>query len=246
MNDGFINEAELRNYINSNNYNTYNNNIQNFLHFVFADNFCISKPFVAEKIAGQLKPDLSITHNGQTKYISIKKGSGNSVHQEKINVFFPYIENLIGSNALNNLKMFHYGDDTTTDTGKIRYNATQCKMRYSNQIDSLNTLLNNWSVLEHFLDRFLFIGNVSSIAVDVIYHGTIDTGLWASKDEIKNYIKSNNFSINAIHFGPLTYQVWGRDEKRTAVHPDRRYVMQVKWGNITKDLENIRKATHYV
>lgn len=242
MNDGFINEEELRLYINSNNHESYNKNIQKFLRFVFGDAFSISKPFEAEKKAGQAKPDLCIKHNGKSKYISIKKGSGNSVHQEKIDIFFPYIENLINTNALNNLKKFHYGDDTTNDTGKIRYSAAECKTRYTNEISSLNVALNKWSVLEDFLDRFLFIGNVGSLSVDVVYHGTIDSGLWASKDEIKNYVKSHNFSANAVHFGPLTYQVWGRDEKRTAVHPDRRYVMQVKWGSITKDLETIRKG----
>ena len=241
MNDGFINEKELRNYINSNNYATYNKNIQNFLRFVFASDFSTSKPFVAEKKAGQIKPDLCITHNGKTKYVSIKKGDGNSVHQEKIDVFFPYIENLIDANALNNLKTFHYGDDTTNDTGRTRYSAAECKKRYSKEVSSLNLSLNNWSVLDKFLDRFLFIGNVGSLSVDVIYHGTIDSGLWASKEEIKKYVKSNNFSTNAVHFGPLTYQVWGRNEKGTAIHPDRRYVMQIKWGSISKDLEAIRR-----
>lgn len=243
MNDGFTNEEELKNYINSNTYTTYNKNIQDFLGFVFAGDFSTSQPFVAEKKAGQVKPDLCITHNGKTKFISIKKGSGNSVHQEKIDVFFPYIEKLIDTTALNNLKKFHYGDNTTDDTGKTRYSAADCKRNYSKEISSLNVSLNSWTVLEKFLDRFLFIGNVGFLSVDVIYHGTIDSGLWASKEEIKNYIKTNDFSANAVHFGPLTYQVWGRDEKRTAVHPDRRYVMQVKWGSITKDLDAIRKGS---
>lgn len=241
MNDGFINEKELRLYINSNNYATYNKNMQKFLRFVFGDSFSASKPFEAEPKGGLVKPDLCIKHNGVTKYISIKKGSGNSVHQEKISVFFPYIEKLLGSNALNNLKKFHYGDDTTDDTGEIRYSAAECKRRYSEEVSSLNLELNKWSVLEDFLDRFIFIGNVGSLSADVVYHGTINSGLWASKEEIKNYIKNNKFSAKAVHFGPLTYQVWGRNEKRTAVHPDRRYVMQVKWSSITKDLEAIRK-----
>lgn len=244
MNDGFINEKALKEYINKNNYATYNRNIQSFLEFVFGSKLNPNLPFIAEKKAGQVKPDLYIRHNGIEKYISVKKGSGISVHQEKIEVFFPFIHSILGSTALNHLKIFHYGDDTTNDTGKIRYRASECKTRYAKEISALNIFLNKWSNLSLFLDRFLFTGNVGTIAVDVVYHGTIDSGLWASRDEIIEYIKNNTFSPNAVHFGPLTYQVWGRNEKRTAVHPDRRYIMQIKWGSITKDLEAIRKETY--
>ncbi|MBR4026088.1 MAG: hypothetical protein IKJ01_00835 [Lachnospiraceae bacterium] len=241
MNDGLINEEILRNYINTQTFHTYNTNIKSFLSFVFGSDLNPSLPFFAEKKGGQVKPDLCIKHNGIEKYVSIKKGAGNSVHQEKIDVFFPVIFQMLGTTTLNNLKIFHYGDDTTNNTGEIRYNATQCKTRYAKEISELNTVFNQWTYLSLLLDRFLFIGNIGTLSVDVIYHGTIDSGLWASREEIINYIKNNNFSANAVHFGPLTYQVWGRDEKREAKHPDRRYVMQVKWGSLTKDLEKIRK-----
>lgn len=39
----------------------------------------------------------------------------------------------------------------------------------------------------------------------------------------------------------MTYQVWGRNEKGIAVHPDRRYIMQVKWGSLLRDLTTIRE-----
>ena len=106
MNDGFINEKELREYINQNKYSAYNPNIKDFLSFIFPEHLNTSLPFIAEKIGGQAKPDLCIKHNGLKKYISVKKGSGNSVHQEPIEVFFPYIENIIGTNFLNNLEPY--------------------------------------------------------------------------------------------------------------------------------------------
>lgn len=241
MNDALINEEDLINYINNNQFSTYNSNIKNFLKFTFGNSFNSNLPFNAKKIAGQQKPDMCINHNGILKYISIKKGSGNSVHQEKIDVFFPYIENIIGTNELNNLKLFHFGDDTINDSGERRYNASESKIRYATEVSKLNLVLNNSSNITNFLDRFLFVGNVGNICVDVIYHGNIESGLWASCEEIINYVNNNNFDLNAVHFGPLTYQVWGRNEKWTAVHPDRRYIMQVKWGSIYKDLVEIRK-----
>ncbi|MBQ2645691.1 hypothetical protein IJG14_08995 [bacterium] len=241
MNDGFVNENILAKYINNHKFNEYNTNIKSFLKFLFDSNLKPALPFKAEQKAGQIKPDIVIKHNGIQKFISIKKGSGNSVHQEKIEVFFPYVESIIGRRELNNLKIFHYGDDSINDTGAIRYNAVECKTRYQKEIRELNNSFNTWAHLTKFLDRFLFIGNISSIAVDAVYHGTISAGLWASREEIIDYIRENNFDVNAVHFGPLSYQVWGRNEKRTAKYPDRRYVMQIKWGNLANDLKNIRE-----
>ena len=223
MNDGFINEDKLINYINNNNFNQ-------------------DLPFSARKIAKQQKPDICINHNNTLKYISVKKGSGNSVHQEKIEVFFPYCERIIGASQLNYLKLFHYGDNTTDDSGSTRYNASEAKIRYIEEISKLNNVLNEPINLVKFIDRFLFVGNIGSTYVDVIYHGNIDSGLWASREEIIEYIINQRFPTNAVHFGPLTYQVWGRNENWTAVHPDRRYVMQVKWGSIIRDLEEIRRG----
>ena len=246
MNTGFINEKELREYINQNTYDTYNQNIKNFLSFIFGKHLNTSHPFVAEKIGGQVKPDLCIKHNGLEKNVSIKKGGGNSVHQESIDIFFPYMETIVDTNFLNILKKFHYGDDTINDTGKTRYNANQCKSRYKNEISILNTELNKWTNLCDLLDRFLFIGNVGTLTVDIVYHGTIDKGLWATRDEIIDYVKNNNFINDTVHFGPLTYQVWGRNEKGTAIHPDRRYIMQVKWGSIVSDFKKIRNEVNNV
>jgi len=242
MNDGFVNEEELREYINSNTYSEYNNNIKTFLKFVFNGNINEFGNFVATKIGGQVKPDMSITHQGITKNISIKKGSGNSVHQEKIDVFFPYVESKCGTEVLKCLKLFHYGDGTYDDSGTTRYSGSECQTIYAKEIKILNNSFNSWDILKAFLDRFLFKGNINvDLVVDVVYHGTINKGIWASRNEIYDYFKSKNFESNAIHFGSLTYQVWGRNNDFVAVHPDRRYVMQVKWGSIMNDLLAIRR-----
>ncbi len=241
MNDGFVNEKELREYINDKKFATYNKNIKDFLTFLFGSCFNDSMSFVAQKVIGQVKPDLCITHNGQKKYVSIKKGSGNSVHQESIDVFFPYIKENFDEETLDNIKLFHYGDDTLNDTGILRYNANECKAKYVNEIKQLNSKFNLYDNLIKFLDRFLFVGNVGTLTVDAIYHGTIRSGLWASREEIINYVVSTDFSSNSVHFGPMTYQVWGRNEKGIAVHPDRRYIMQVKWGSLLRDLTTIRE-----
>lgn len=57
MNDGFINEKILCDYINTYTYDEYNTNIKNFLIFVFKENLNLEESFIAEKKGGQIKPD---------------------------------------------------------------------------------------------------------------------------------------------------------------------------------------------
>lgn len=239
-NDGFKNEDIIKRYINEHSFNECNDNIKNFLNFLFGSSLNPEEKFFASKPSGQVKPDLEIKHNNAVKYVSIKLGSGNSVHQEEIDVFFPFIKTLFGDEILDYLKLFHYGDDTTDGSGVERFSAVQCKKRYPNQIQELNNNFNIWSFLNIFLDRFLFVGNIEdSPIVDCIYYGTFEEGLWASRDEIKNYFQNSDFSSTNLHFGALTYQVWGRNNNFQAVHSKRRYTMQIKWGTIENNLRRI-------
>ena len=48
------------------------------------------KIIYAKKIGGRAKPDLSIKLDSNIFYISVKKGTGNSVHQEKLETFIPF------------------------------------------------------------------------------------------------------------------------------------------------------------
>ena len=135
------------------------------------------------------------------------------------------------------------------------------KKKMMGDIDSRNKLIeHNLRLVAHIVKKF---DNNSSLNDDLISIGTIglikgvdtfspDKGVRITtycarciENEILMYFRKNNkynndISINAVHFGPLTYQVWGRNEKGTASHPERRYVMQVKWGSITDDLKKIR------
>jgi hypothetical protein len=52
---------------------------------------------------------------------------------------------------------------------------------------------------------------------------------------------TNVSEMSGIRFSELTYQPWTRDQHRTAAHPERRYVMQVKWGSMTNCINNITR-----
>lgn len=239
-NKGFVNENEFVEYINGKTYNQLNSNIKKFCSEIFgtANNNC---SFVAKKVTGNQKPDIVIFNKTIGKYVSLKMGSGNSIHQEPFDTFVDFLKKLnISDESIDTLKLFHFGDDTINDTGKIRYSSNECKNRYKDKILKLNYEINQPKFLIPLLDRILFTGNIKDAnSIDYIYHGTIENGVWISKEELLNYFINNKFESKEMHFASLTYQVWGRNNNFKAKHPDRRYVMQVKWSQIENDIIEI-------
>lgn len=237
-----MNEKEMIDYINAGNYTA---NFIKFLKQAFP-NFDNTKQVKAEKLhdgIGNIKPDIKISHNGVIVYISHKDGSGNSVHQESCYEFFNSMSLVISEDFINILRLYHFGDKTLDGTGLQRYDANDLKKIYKEEIQNLNSVINTKDVLNYAIDKFLAIGNLKSdCKVDFVYYGNPELdGTWASISELKEYFSSNIFVKKEVHFGPMTYQVWGRNQNFTAKNPERRYVMQIKWSSIKNDLNAIRR-----
>lgn len=243
---GFENEYDLRESLSNKTYEELNNNLKNFVHFLFPNVKCNDRINCYKGLSGQ-KPDIVIKVNNSKKNISIKKGSGNSVHQEDIDSFIDFLATLnISDKAKIELIKYHWADGTTDGKGKIRVSSAEYKSNHKEEIRLINNELNEKDILVKIITRILFKGKSDSYEeVDAIYYGNEEKGLWASKDEIINYIVTNKFSNNSIHFGPLTYQIWNRCLNFNPKTENRRNVMQVKWGTIEFDLSKIMEERVY-
>ena len=239
---GFSNETEIINYLNTQNtFDNLNNNFKQFISFLFGYT-PNGKLIKAYKPSGQVKPDVAITIDSITKYVSVKKGSGNSVHQENISMFTTFLKSMnIPDNILNDLLLFHYGDGTINGKGTERISACQWIKKYPTKVTSINNFFNKNEVKEAIIERVLFKGNVQNGAyVDAVYHGSIEDGLWASRKEILNLMSKNIIHENTIHISNLNYQVWNRGLNFNPNTENRRHVMQIKWASLYNDLLNIR------
>ncbi len=234
---GFENENKLITYLNNKKVKELNQNLKQFIYFLFDNINEESKIKTLEGKKGQ-KPDITIIINNDIKRISIKKGSGNSVHQEKIEVFTKFLSSInIPNDIINELLMFHWGDGTCDGTGEKRILGKKYEQTYPDKIDKINLEFNKEANKKKFINRFIIQGKSEEYdLIDALYHGNVEEGHWASKDEIINYFVDNEFKSNSIHFGSLTYQVWNRCLNLNPKMEERRYVMQVKWGSLLKDL----------
>ena len=234
---GFENEDELIEYLNSKKIKDLNSNMKDFIFFIFGN---IDEENIIQATSGKSgqKPDMIITINNVIKRISIKKGTGNSVHQEKVDVFVEFLESInISNETINKLLKFHWGDGTSDGTGSQRISSSDYKQQFPEEIEMINKEFNKEKNIKEFIYRFIMQGKSDDYdIVDALYYGNVNEGHWASKDEIIKYVVNNIFNLNSIHFGPLTYQIWNRCLNFNPNTENRRRVMQVKWGSLLNDL----------
>lgn len=239
---GFQNEDELIEYLNNRKIKDLNKNMKDFICFLFGN---IDEESIIQATTGKSgqKPDMIITINNKIKKISVKKGTGNSVHQEKVDVFIELLTTMdIPSEIISKLLYFHWGDGTVDGTGTERISAPQYQKQFPEEIAKINEEFNKEKHLKKFIYRFILQGKSCEYdIIDSLYYGNVNEGHWASKDEIIEYIISKTFSLDSIHLGPLTYQTWNRCLNFNPKTENRRNIMQIKWGSLLVDLLKIER-----
>lgn len=142
MNNGKQFELNFIRALNNKNYDELNENLKRFISFIFKDSNYDDK-ITCKKMQLYQKADVAIKIGTITKYISLKSGSQNSVHVEKIETFIKFLlDNNINKSIVDNLLMYHYGDDTLIGNGSLRYSAEELKVKYEKQIYDFNKYIN--------------------------------------------------------------------------------------------------------
>ena len=241
MNKGIKKEFEFVNYINNKKINELNENMKGFLKFIF-DNIEEEDIIKCEKIMSKDKSDVKITYKDESKCVSLKSGNGVSVHTESINHFVVFLKNInINEKIINYFLLYFYGDSTINGCGQVRFSAEEAIDRYKKEISIFNKYVNHNNIIVSFSRRVLFEGLERNNCADYIYYGDVVNGLWASKEEIINYLISNKcMDIITPHFSCLTCQNWCRNIVYNKKMESHRYYIQVKWHSIKTDLKKIR------
>ena len=249
--DGFRNEINIEKCLDFKIFDNINPNLQHFLKDVFKGYSLKGKRIHAIRCRVNVKPDFYLHIDGIPKevYVSVKKGGGNSVHQESLVSFLSFIKSLGATDQiLDDIKYFHYGDGTINNTGKIRYTAREFAKNNPEIISRLNNFFAQEKIQNDCIQRFVFEGNMDDAPeAEYLYHGTAYSGVWASKKEIYDFIAGlkNDENSTSVNIGPLSYQVWNRNLKFSLKIENRREQMQVKWSSLEEALTTItsqRKA----
>lgn len=241
--EGFANEAEIRDALNAHLYDDINPNLRHFLDDMFKGHSLHGKWVHAHTFPQRMKPDFYVTVDGVPggKYVSVKMGTGNSLHQESLETFIDFLRGEhVSESIISDLLEFHWSDGTINNTGEIRYNARTYAGMHPDLTQRINNTLNNERIIRAVVERCIFKGNYPNAAqADYIYHGSFRNGVWASRDEIFEYIKNYSADRNCVSFGPLTYQCWNKNLNRLSSAEHKRLQMQIKWGTLEDALIDI-------
>ena len=249
--DGFRNEIDIEKCLDFKIFDNINPNLQHFLQDVFKGYSLKGKRIHAIRSRVNVKPDFYLQVDGIAKgaYISVKKGGGNSVHQESLDSFLTFIESLDATEEIiNDIKRFHYGDGTIDNTGKVRYKAREFAKDNPEMIKRLNDFFAQEKVRNACIDRVVFKGIMEDAPeAEYLYHGTSYSGVWASKKEILEFIEGyrNKEDSTTVNIGPLSYQVWNRNLTFKVSAEKKREQMQMKWSSledILTAITSMRKA----
>lgn len=239
--EGFDNEEIIREYLNGKKFSNVNSNWQNFIKELFG-NVSNNEIIVCLKKAGQNKSDLMITIGKNSKTMSVKSGTGNSVHQEPIEDFIAFLKETysIKENLANDLRFFIWGDQTLNGNGskKNRISAPEFVKKYPEIIQRIKAFFKEHK--KDLIERFVITGSKSKSTPDYIYYGNVNQGVWKKTNEVLDYLCDDlNESNGAIPVGTLTFQAWNRNINGGNKSEHKRGVIQLKWGSVGEDLKSL-------
>lgn len=237
--DGFDNENLLIENMNNKKYENLNDNLKKFVKHI-DKNVKNSTIIFCEKHAGLNKTDLTIKIRNHSYNISVKKGTGNSIHQEKLEDFIEFLDDNyddLNENIIEAIKLFIWGDGTLNGTGKVedRIDARTFHKKYPDLIKIISEFF--YKHKYDLIKRFLITGLKSEISPDFIYYGTVENGVCISSNYALEWLCADeNESKSSIPIGRLTFQAWNRNINGGDKSEEKRGVIQLKWGQIKKDI----------
>lgn len=254
---GFNNEKLIVQALNGKKLKELNSNLKKFIKDICIDNeISISDEMtISARIekSNKLKQDFYIAIEGEEFGISTKMGTGNSVHQEKIEEFIEWLSGISTVKATdeikNCLRFFIWGDGSIDGQANIvkgkdgkvigRFGTTEFKKLYPEKREQLQDFFDKNAA--DILNRAIFEGKNNS-KVEYVYHGNPLNGVWISKQEVLEFNIQNTKPRDtkraaAIYVGRLTVQPWNPSLEANV--EDRRGEIQLKYGSMIKDLENL-------
>ena len=238
---GFRNQEYIIDSINGRCFKDLNSNLRNLVKIAFPE--IKNKDIIfSEKIRdNKLKPKMKLSLNGDCKYFTIKMGSGNSVHQEKLEDFINFLYSMGFNKELEEvLRYFVYGDGTLDGFGRLRdrMNETQVIEKLGENILPLNLFFYNNRI--KIAKRFLQYGAYSDLPSDYIYYGTENNGITVPFEKIMDYIYEYQPRNDHLYVGPLTIQTWNRNLSGKSDYEYKRNSIQVKWSTLDFDLKEVQ------
>ena len=243
-NKGLLKEDEMVLNLNKKRISELSPNLRTFINDLFGavdDNEILH----AKIIQGSAKPDFYVRYKTRTKYVSMKSGKSDTVHEEYIKNFVLYLRSLgVSTRTQQTILLFHYGDGTMDGTGKKRYEFEQLSYLLAERIKDANEELNkDYQFVKKVVDRCIFDGAIKdAIRADAIYHGDYHYGVMMNRKQLNKYLKGKDFTwINRLHIGPLLLRPCGRYVGCEVKNEKKRKTIDCYWPHFKDGVEYVSR-----
>ena len=237
---GIENEENFVRCIDNKKYFDLSKHLQYFLRYLFPF-VDASEKFHCFQTRNFMKPDICISLQSEMRYVSLKYGEADTVHNENILTFKKFLEeNGISQEAINTYLLYHYGDGTTDGSGKRRLGSVEVRFHYEEEIKKLNEEFNqSKEFIKKFADRVMFQGvNPQANCADFIYHGDVDYGVFMSRYQLMQHIDKKNwdFMTGCVHIGPFVVRPHARYSNKEIRNEEHRHTVVVNYPKIIQDI----------
>lgn len=241
-NRGLANEEDIANELHGKRISDINPNLKTMLRKIFGP-LDEEKTVKCERLDNAMKPDVVITYNGIKKYVSIKSGHTNSVHEEQIKSLIEFFKKEgISEEDIKDFKLLYYRDGTLDGTGEKSLDYIESRIQYSEIISRFNERMNgNKTFVEKVINRVLFKGaKDTNIEADYIYFGTVNYGVLCSQNQIKKHISKRTWDfMENPHIGPLQFRAHSFNDPKDPKNKIKRNQCDFWWARLREDLEYI-------
>ncbi len=248
LNEGTTLEQEIITDLNEQKVGELTNNMHLFVRALFGA-LKLKETVYCAKVDGMMKADFVVTYMGKKRFVSMKSGHGDVVHNEVFSKFKDFlIENGISEHTIETIALFQFGDGTLDGTGIRRRPYHELMMELGPRIKEANKDLNkNKEFVLKVIDRCIFKGAYDdNQEADCIYCGNRDLGFVTTKKQIVTHIMRRNYDwMDNLHIGPLLLRPDSRyvDKDVKSVRNFQRIV--VYWPRLKADLEYISRHYDY-
>lgn len=233
---GYKNEFDFIRAIDKKHFYELNPLFQELIETLYP-NVSLNDTIIAYKYGSYAKVDMVIEIKGVKKGISIKSGAKNSVHIETIASLVNFLKKYDFKEE-DKLLRYLYSDGTNNNTGVKRESIEEYREKHLDDIALINRELNRLKKL--LIERFLIKTNINyKVIVDAFIKGTPEGFLWATKQEVINYLMNSDLISSSIHISNLFIQEWNKNLNYNLKYEFCRDYVQVKWYSLFDDFIKI-------
>ena len=235
MTNGYQNEIDFINYLNNKKFEELNIMMQDVIKSIYPN--IKSKDIIkASKYGRYAKTDIVITVRNKKRGISLKCGYKNSIHVEPITKFKKFlVSNNVDERTIDMFLRYLYSDGTNNNTGKIRITNAEYIDEHKSDIKILNETFAN--LKPKIIKRFLIETDIKyNVKVDMFIHGKLNDFIWATAEEVKEFLEKEEIISTIVHSGKIYIQNWDKNIKRNEKYEFCREYIQAKWFSMYDDM----------